>query len=77
MKDPLIEHFWHKFDPDEYEKEIYLIKLVDGSETYGYPNAGKMTDMVNGGQLPEDKMEKVKILEDGWEILMNLPKKAK
>jgi hypothetical protein len=59
----------HPFDPDNYEKELYIVFLKDGTQTIGYPNAGRMTDMKKRLGDITDRIEKCKIHPDGWEAM--------
>lgn len=52
---------WHKFDPNDYEKEVYEVKLKDGRVVEGYPNAGVMHDLTYNRVLSTNEIEEIKI----------------
>ena len=52
---------FHKFDPQNYEKEVYEILTFAREKIPGYPNDGKMTNLLTGSELPLEKIYLVRV----------------
>lgn len=52
---------FHKFDPENYEKEVYEVLTFASKKIPAYPNDGKLTNLLDGTEIPINSVYLVKI----------------